>query len=115
MPSSWIFNANAWKGIKSPTWSFSADDGTYSSQYFRLPVTTVRNELFGIHAGQKGSLHLFATNNSQSLAAPVTPGILDEYDQNFNFGRLAMSSGGGWIHLAEALGLSVTAQSQAIV
>jgi len=106
VPSPWIFDVDAWAEITQPEWSFSADGGSYSSQYFKLPVTTVDNDLLGIRAGQKGVLHLFSTNNSQSFAAPVTPSVLNEYDQNYDFGRLAMATG-GWRVLADSLGLDL--------
>jgi hypothetical protein len=108
VPSPWIFDVDAWAGITQPEWSFSADGGSYSLQYFRLPVTTVDNDLLGIRAGHQGVLHLFSTNNSQSFAAPVTPSVLNEYDQNYDFGRLAMASG-GWQVLANSLGLGSAA------
>lgn len=107
VPSPWIFDADAWQGIDNPTWSFSADNGSYSANYFELPVTTVDNDILGIRGGQRGVLHLFLTNNSQSFAAPVTPSILDEYDQNYSFGLQAMASG-GWEVLATALGVAAT-------
>ena len=108
VPSPWIFDVHAWAAITQPEWSFSADGGSYSSQYFKLPVTTVDNDLLGVRAGQKGILHLFSTNNSQSFAAPVTPSILNEYDQNYDFGRLAMAAG-GWKVFADSLGLGSAA------
>lgn len=106
VPSPWIFAANAWQGVDKPTWSFSADGGSYSANYFKLPVTTRDNDILGIRGGQHGVLHLFLTNNSQSFAAPVTPSILDEYDQNYQFGRQAVATG-GWQHLATALGVGL--------
>jgi len=104
VPSPWIFDVTAWQGIDKPIWSFSADGGSYSANYVKLPVTTLDNEILGIRGGQQGVLHLFLTNNSQSKVAPVTPSILDEYDQNYLFGRQAMATG-GWEQLATALGV----------
>jgi hypothetical protein len=96
MPSAQVFDISAWDQVAGPAWSYAADNNTFSMKYYTLDVTTVANPILGISAGQKGKLHIIATNNSQSFGAPVTLQTLDEYDQNFTFARDALIAKGGW-------------------
>jgi len=92
VPSPKIFDISAWYN-ESPEWTYSK--GSIDLAYFDLNVTTVDNPSFGIKAGQPGRLQLFTVNNNQSSSAPVTPGILDEYAENFTVVRDAIANQGG--------------------
>ena len=104
MPSAQVFDISAWNTVAGPTWSYAADNATFSIQYYALNVTTVTNPVLGITGGQAGKLHLIATNNSQSYWVPIMPSHLDEYDQNFTYTRDAMIRAGGWEALRSAFG-----------
>lgn len=105
-----VFDISAWNGITAPNWQYSPqEDNSWNMQYYRLNVNTVANQALGIQAGQPGVLNIIATNNGQSGPAPTTPGILDEYDQNFTFARRALISGGGWQALRGVFGFQTPA------
>jgi hypothetical protein len=74
--------------------------------YFDLNVETVANAALGIQGGQKGRLHLFVTNNKDSLPAPATTGILGQYAKNYDFVRNWVSQGVGLDAIQSAFGLS---------
>ena len=103
VPSAKIFDNAAWQG-ETPVWTYTKG-GTQLS-YFDLNVTTVANPTFGIKGGQKGRLQLFASNNKDSNAAPLSQAILSEYAENYNVFRDAIVNQGGWGPLQSALGLS---------
>lgn len=104
VPSPKVFDPAAWYGKDKPDWSYSKDNIDLS--YFKLPVTTVANNTFGVKAGQSGTLHIFNATNRESFAAPLTYGYLNEYDQNYNVIRDAIANQGGFDKLKDALGLS---------
>jgi hypothetical protein len=103
MPSPQIFAERAWRGESEPEWQFLR--GSLEIRYFDLDVTTVRNRQFGITGGQSGRVRIFASNNTKSFAAPVQQSILNEYNQNYDLGRRAISQEGGAAHLLDALGV----------
>ena len=103
MPSPQIFAESAWRGESAPEWEFQR--GNLQIRYFDLDVTTVANRQFGIVGGQSGRVRLFTSNNTKSFAAPVQQSVLNEYNQNYDLGRRAISQEGGAAHLLEALGV----------
>ena len=103
MPSPQIFAESAWRGESAPEWEFQR--GNLQIRYFDLDVTTVANRQFGIVGGQSGRVRLFTSNNTKSFAAPVQQSILNEYNQNYDLGRRAISQEGGAAHLLDALGV----------
>jgi len=102
VPSAKIFDNSAWLGEK-PEWSYSK--GSIQISYFDLNVTTVDNPSFGIKGGQKGRVQLFAGNNKESNAAPLSAAILAEYAENYDVYRDAFVNQGGLKPLQSALGL----------
>ena len=90
VPTSQVFDPAAWELVNEPLWSYQADGNTFSMEYFELDVTTVANPVLGVAGGQSGRLKIMQTNNQQSNAAPLSPEILDEYDQNFDYIRDAL-------------------------
>jgi hypothetical protein len=105
VPTPWVFNANASSPMSDQGLSYSADNGSFTIQSYDFAVTTVDNTAFGIRGGQQGVFRVISTNNSQSAPAPFFPGILDEYDQNYNFARDAIATD-GWSYFSETLGLT---------
>lgn len=106
MPSAQIFAESAWRGERKPQWQFQRD--SVEVRYFELDVRTVANRQFGIVGGQSGRVHLFVSNNSESFAAPYKRSHLDEYRQNYNLAREAISTFGGAELMLEALGVAET-------
>lgn len=102
VPSAKIFDNAAWRGEK-PAWSFVKDG--IQINYFDLDVITVDNPTFGIKGGQKGRVQLFAGNNKDSNAAPLSAAILTEYAENYREYRDAFLNQGGLAPLQSALGL----------
>ncbi len=98
-----IFKKEAWYG-EDPVWKTSSS--SIDMSYFDLNVETVANAALGIQGGQKGRLHLFVTNNKDSLAAPATTGILGQYANNYDFVRDWVSQGVGLDAIQSAFGLS---------
>jgi hypothetical protein len=104
VPTPWVFNANTASSMSDKGLSYSADNGSFTIQSYDFTVTTVDNSAFGIRGGQQGTFRVISTNNSQSAPAPFFPGILDEYDQNYNFARDAIATD-GWSYFSDTLGL----------
>lgn len=103
VPSARIFDHVAWFG-EQPEWTYSK--GGSEIAYYDLNVTTVDNPTFGIKGGQSGRVQLFASNNKDSNAAPVSAAILDEYSENYTLFRDAILNQGGLQPLQSALGLA---------
>ena len=103
VPSARIFDDAAWFG-EQPEWTYSK--GGSEIAYYDLNVTTVDNPTFGIKGGQTGRVQLFASNNKDSNAAPVSAAILDEYSENYTVFRDAILNQGGLQPLQSALGLA---------
>jgi hypothetical protein len=103
VPSARIFDHAAWFG-EQPEWTYSK--GGSEIAYYDLNVTTVDNPTFGIKGGQTGRVQLFASNNKDSNAAPVSAAILDEYSENYTLFRDAILNQGGLQPLQSALGLA---------
>ena len=100
--SPYIFKREAWFG-EEPTWK--TNNQSIDMSYFDLNVETLENSAFSISGGQKGRLHLFLTNNKDSLAAPATTGILEQYNNNYDFVRNWISTGVGLESIKSAFGL----------
>ncbi len=107
VPSAQLFNEAAWYGRTAPDWSYN--QGSISLSYHNLDVTTVENRTFGVKGGQSGELHVFTAFNTDSFAAPLNFGTLDEYAENYDVIRQAVASGGGFPHLQAALGITPSA------
>jgi len=99
----YIFKREAWYG-EAPVWK--TNNQSIDMSYFDLNVETIDNAAFGIRGGQKGRLHLFVTNNKDSLAAPATTSILSQYNNNYDFARNWISEGVGLESIKSAFGLS---------
>ena len=99
----YIFKREAWYG-EAPVWK--TNNQSIDMSYFDLNVETIDNAAFGIRGGQKGRLHLFVTNNKDSLAAPASTSILSQYNNNYDFVRNWISDGVGLESIKTAFGLS---------
>jgi hypothetical protein len=97
----YIFKREAWYG-EEPVWKTNSQ--SIDMSYFDIDIETIENAAFGIKGGQKGRLHLFITNNKDSLAAPVTPSILAEYNNNYDFVRDWIGNGVGLDSIKTAFG-----------
>ena len=102
VPSARIFDNSAWLG-EQPEWTYSK--GGTEIAYYDLNVKTVDNPTFGIKGGQTGRVQLFASNNKDSNAAPLSSAILAEYAENYLVFRDAVVNQGGFAPLQSALGL----------
>jgi len=60
---------------------------------FQLNVETVSNQSYGIIGGQRGKLNLFVASNTNSEAGPISPGVLNAYDDNFAYYRDTIANG----------------------
>jgi len=105
VPSSKVFDISAWQG-ETPEWTYSK--GNLDLAYYDLNVKTVDNPAFGVKGGQSGRVQIFTANNKGSFAAPLTPGMLQEYANNFNVLRDAIANQGGFSFMSDALGLGLT-------
>ena len=103
VPTPTIFDPNAWYG-EAPVWTKTLDNGTWQLSSYDLEVVTVENKIYGIQGGQKGNVEIIQLNNSSSIAMPIGPETLAEYNQNYTFAREAFSSE-GYKYLFPALGL----------
>lgn len=104
VPTPWVFNADMTSSMSDKSLSYTADNDSFTIQSYDFTVTTIDNPAFSIRGGQQGTFRVISTNNSQSAAAPFSPGILDEYDQNYNFARNAIATD-GWSYFSDTLGL----------
>jgi len=103
VPSNKIFDANAWLNERA---DWSTTSGNIDISVYKLNVTTVANKAYGIKPGQTGTVNLFVARNKFSGPAPFQPAYLDSYDQNFDVFRNAISTGGAYPYIKEALGLT---------
>ena len=103
VPSSKIFDSDAWIGVDEPTWSFSKDN--FKIDHFSLEVTTVDNKSFDIKGGQSGVVDIYLASNTDGFAAPIKSSHLAAYADNYSFYRQAISEGGGFEHLIKSFGV----------
>ena len=83
-------------GLNDPHWEFKSIPKAGSQgvhlQFWRIPVRTVENEVYGIKEGVGGYLNLFLSLNPESNAMPYENAIHKEYAENYDVWRQAMSS-----------------------
>ncbi len=102
VPSPQVFDESAYHSTE-PTWTYETDTVKFS--YYKYEVVTVDNETFGVEAGHEGTFHVFTAYAQDAGAAPLNEEAFDVYSTLFDDTIAAVTTHGGWEHLAAALDL----------
>lgn len=108
-PSPHVFDDEAWEGVK-PEWTYV--NGTFDISLYKLNVTTLENNAFGVKQGQSGEVDVYITRNSDSASAPTGSQTLTAYQDNYNFFRDALNKSGGAKYLLDSFGVEDNNVSQ---
>ena len=91
--SSKIFTTESLTNSKLvPKFEWSQDGGDIKIQYYEIEVETVKNDIYGIEAGVKGTLKIYLSLNPSSDAIPYAEAIHQDYFDNYDSWRSAISS-----------------------
>lgn len=91
--SSKIFTTESLTNSKLvPKFEWSQDGGDIKIQYYEIEVETVKNDIYGIEAGVKGTLKIYLSLNPSSDAIPYAEAIHQDYFDNYASWRSAISS-----------------------
>lgn len=101
-PKPQVFDESAYHSTE-PTWTYETDTVKFS--YYKYEVVTVDNETFGVEAGHEGTFHVFTAYAQDAGAAPLNEEAFDVYSTLFDDTIAAVTTHGGWEHLAAALDL----------
>lgn len=108
-PSPHVFDDKAWEGVK-PEWTYVNE--SFDISLYKLNVTTVDNDAFGVKQGQSGEVDIYVTRNSDSASAPTGSTTLTAYQNNYTNFREAVNSKGGAQYLLESFGVEDNNVSQ---
>ena len=73
-------------------WHYDQPGGDIKLQYYELKVETIQNDAFGIEAGVQGTLKIFLSLNPSSDAIPYKKDIHQDYFDNYDSWRTAIST-----------------------